>query len=199
MQTASINTTCSHRAGVIFTPYPIVQRSRIMLRISLLLFVAPAFGIIVRDPPPSPSDYKYSYDVQDPTTGDSKSKHEVRQGDIVTGAYTVVGPDGTKRTVEYTVDPKNGYKAVLSEEPVDPPIIVTQPPLIRQHTITNLDLNALQHDVSTIRSVYVPVVQRRPKSYYSEERPSIFFIPQNAVGPKVNFESGHYFIPANKY
>lgn len=153
----------------------------------------------MRDPPPSPNDYKYSYDVQDPTTGDSKSKHEVRQGDIVTGAYTVVGPDGTKRTVEYTADAKHGFKAVLSEEPVDPPVVVTQRPVVQQHTVTSYDLNALRYDASTTRPIYVPEVRRRPKTYYNEDKPLIYFTPQNEVEPKENFESAHYFIPANKY
>ncbi|XP_063358041.1 larval cuticle protein A2B-like [Cydia amplana] len=62
--------------------------------------------------------YSFAYDVQDGLTGDSKSQHETRDGDVVQGSYSVVDPDGTKRTVEYTADPHNGFNAVVHREPV---------------------------------------------------------------------------------
>ncbi|KAK7580748.1 hypothetical protein V9T40_001377 [Parthenolecanium corni] len=65
---------------------------------------------------PNPS-YSYAYDVQDHVTGDSKSQHESRQGDVVQGSYSLVEPDGSKRTVDYTADPHNGFNAVVHKEP----------------------------------------------------------------------------------
>lgn len=65
---------------------------------------------------PNPS-YSYAYDIQDHVTGDSKSQHESRQGDVVQGSYSLVEPDGSKRTVEYTADPHNGFNAVVHKEP----------------------------------------------------------------------------------
>ncbi|XP_059051781.1 larval cuticle protein A3A-like isoform X1 [Achroia grisella] len=62
--------------------------------------------------------YSFAYDVQDGHTGDSKSQHETRDGDVVQGSYSVVDPDGTKRTVEYTADPHNGFNAVVHREPL---------------------------------------------------------------------------------
>ncbi|XP_075984683.1 larval cuticle protein A2B-like [Anticarsia gemmatalis] len=171
-----------------------------MFRISLLLCVAPtAFGIIVRDPPPSPNDYKYSYDIQDPTTGDSKSQHEVRQGDVVTGAYTVVGPDGTKRTVEYTADAQHGFKAVVSEEPVHP-VTVTHAPITVSHPpIESFDYNTiLQHASSPRPHPYYPQVtpvQLQPRIYQDQQK--VYFTPQNEIEPRQPFTGGHYFIPAN--
>ncbi|XP_068619475.1 larval cuticle protein A2B-like isoform X4 [Battus philenor] len=61
--------------------------------------------------------YSFAYDVQDPVTGDSKTQHESRDGDVVQGSYSVVDPDGTKRTVDYTADPHNGFNAVVKNEP----------------------------------------------------------------------------------
>ncbi|CAG9112745.1 unnamed protein product [Plutella xylostella] len=61
--------------------------------------------------------YSFAYDVQDGLTGDSKSQHESRDGDVVRGSYSVVDPDGTKRTVEYTADDHNGFNAVVHKEP----------------------------------------------------------------------------------
>lgn len=67
------------------------------------------------DPHPQ---YSFAYDVQDGLTGDSKTQHETRDGDVVQGSYSVVDPDGTKRTVEYTADPHNGFNAVVHREPL---------------------------------------------------------------------------------
>ncbi|KAF7270917.1 hypothetical protein GWI33_016149 [Rhynchophorus ferrugineus] len=70
----------------------------------------------------APAHYEFNYGVQDPHTGDHKSQHEVRDGDVVKGSYSVAEPDGTLRTVHYTADPHNGFNAVVekSGEPVYP-------------------------------------------------------------------------------
>ncbi|XP_076671703.1 cuticular protein 4 [Andrena cerasifolii] len=67
------------------------------------------------DPHPQ---YTYAYDVQDSLTGDTKSQHESRNGDVVSGSYSFIEADGTRRTVEYTADPVNGFNAVVHREPV---------------------------------------------------------------------------------
>ncbi|RZC32578.1 Chitin bind 4 domain containing protein [Asbolus verrucosus] len=73
--------------------------------------------VVAEDYDPNPQ-YAYGYDVQDGITGDSKSQSEHRSGDVVQGSYTVVDPDGTKRTVEYTADPVHGFNAVVHREPL---------------------------------------------------------------------------------
>ncbi|XP_046399551.1 cuticle protein 21-like [Ischnura elegans] len=65
------------------------------------------------DPHPQ---YSFSYDVQDATTGDSKGQTETRDGDVVQGSYNLAEPDGTRRIVEYTADPVNGFNAVVRKE-----------------------------------------------------------------------------------
>ncbi|XP_070161119.1 cuticular protein 4 [Polyergus mexicanus] len=62
--------------------------------------------------------YSYAYDVQDTLTGDAKSQYESRNGDVVSGSYSLVEADGTKRIVEYTADPVNGFNAVVRREPL---------------------------------------------------------------------------------
>ena len=57
--------------------------------------------------------YKYEYGVKDHKTGDHKSHWEHRDGDKVTGEYTVDEADGTKRIVSYTSDKKNGFQAIV--------------------------------------------------------------------------------------
>lgn len=60
--------------------------------------------------------YKFSYGVNDPHTGDHKSQQEVRDGDVVKGHYSVSDPDGTVRTVHYTADDHNGFRAIVEKD-----------------------------------------------------------------------------------
>ena len=65
------------------------------------------------DPHPQ---YSYAYDVHDSLTGDAKSQQETRDGDLVQGSYSLIEADGTRRTVDYTADPVNGFNAVVRKE-----------------------------------------------------------------------------------
>ncbi|CAB3389074.1 Hypothetical predicted protein, partial [Cloeon dipterum] len=44
--------------------------------------------------------YSFNYGVNDPHTGDHKSQSETRDGDFVKGQYSLLGADGTTRTVD---------------------------------------------------------------------------------------------------
>ncbi|RZC37614.1 Chitin bind 4 domain containing protein, partial [Asbolus verrucosus] len=59
--------------------------------------------------------YSYNYGVADGLTGDQKSQHEVRDGDVVKGSYSVAEPDGTIRVVDYAADGVNGFNAVVKK------------------------------------------------------------------------------------
>ncbi|XP_017798855.1 PREDICTED: cuticle protein 19-like [Habropoda laboriosa] len=59
--------------------------------------------------------YTFNYGVHDPHTGDVKTQHEVRDGDVVHGSYSVNEPDGSVRIVEYTADDHNGFNAVVKK------------------------------------------------------------------------------------
>lgn len=81
--------------------------------------------------------YSYAYDVHDQLTGDSKSQHESRHGDVVHGSYSLVDPDGTRRTVDYTADPHNGFNAVVTKEPLVKtyaPAAVYHPAAVKSYT-----------------------------------------------------------------
>ncbi|XP_022903306.1 cuticle protein 19-like [Onthophagus taurus] len=58
--------------------------------------------------------YEFNYGVADGHTGDQKSQHEVRDGDVVKGSYSLHEADGTVRTVHYTADDHNGFNAVVT-------------------------------------------------------------------------------------
>lgn len=57
--------------------------------------------------------YEFKYGIDDPTTGDTKTQYEIRDGEFVKGEYSLVESDGTIRTVEYTSDPIHGFRAVV--------------------------------------------------------------------------------------
>lgn len=109
------------RAGVISAPvaYAAPIAKTVAYAPAPLAVAAPIAKTVVAadeyDPNPQ---YSFSYGISDALTGDSKSQHESRSGDVVQGAYSVVDPDGTKRTVEYTADPHNGFNAVVHREPL---------------------------------------------------------------------------------
>ncbi|CAG4941725.1 unnamed protein product [Parnassius apollo] len=60
--------------------------------------------------------YQFNYGVSDGHTGDQKSQWEARDGDVVKGQYSLVEPDGTVRTVDYTADDHNGFNAVVNRQ-----------------------------------------------------------------------------------
>ncbi|XP_072949873.1 uncharacterized protein [Epargyreus clarus] len=61
---------------------------------------------------PNPQ-YSFSYGVHDKHTGDSKSAHETRDGGVVRGFYSFMDADGKQRTVRYTADDKQGFRATV--------------------------------------------------------------------------------------
>lgn len=60
-------------------------------------------------------NYHFNYGVKDLHTGDLKSQWEHREGGVVKGSYSVMEPDGSIRTVDYTADDHNGFNAVVSK------------------------------------------------------------------------------------
>ncbi|XP_046987785.1 cuticle protein 7-like, partial [Schistocerca americana] len=66
---------------------------------------------------PNPQ-YSFSYSVSDALTGDAKQQQESRSGDVVEGSYSLVEPDGSVRTVQYTAAPGAGFNAVVTKDGV---------------------------------------------------------------------------------
>ena len=91
----------------------------------LCLYIKTVIAKAVDDYDPNPQ-YSYSYSVADAITGDNKAQSETRNGDVVTGSYTLIESDGTRRTVEYTADPVNGFQATVHKEPLVAKAIVAK-------------------------------------------------------------------------
>lgn len=84
----------------------------------------PLAAPLVRAEPYNPNPaYSFLYEVQDPLTGDSHGQYEQRNGDVVKGAYALMDSDGTRRLVEYTADPVNGFNAVVSKQPTGKAVV----------------------------------------------------------------------------
>nr|XP_023013152.1 larval cuticle protein A2B-like [Leptinotarsa decemlineata]AYA49964.1 cuticular protein 71 [Leptinotarsa decemlineata] len=83
-----------------------------------LAYAAPVAKAVVSEEYDPHPQYNYAYDIQDGLTGDSKSQHESRDGDVVQGSYSLIDADGFKRTVDYTADPIHGFNAVVNREPL---------------------------------------------------------------------------------
>ncbi|KAK9739626.1 Insect cuticle protein [Popillia japonica] len=58
--------------------------------------------------------YSFNYGVDDDITGDHKSQSEERDGDRVSGRYSLREADGTTRSVEYQANDRDGFNAVVS-------------------------------------------------------------------------------------
>jgi hypothetical protein len=67
---------------------------------------------------PSPS-YQFGFDVKDDEFTNYQNRKESREGNVIKGSYSVVDSDGFIRTVTYTADPKEGFKAEVVREPTD--------------------------------------------------------------------------------
>ncbi|KAF7264736.1 hypothetical protein GWI33_022522 [Rhynchophorus ferrugineus] len=62
---------------------------------------------------PNPS-YQFGFDVKDDQFTNYQTRKEERDGKKITGSYSVVDADGYIRTVKYTADPKEGFKAEVN-------------------------------------------------------------------------------------
>jgi hypothetical protein len=75
---------------------------------------------------PNPS-YQFGFDVNDDQYTNYQNRKEQREGNKITGSYSVVDSDGFVRTVTYTADPKEGFKAEVTRQPTDIVVKIPKP------------------------------------------------------------------------
>ncbi|XP_068630782.1 putative cyclin-dependent serine/threonine-protein kinase DDB_G0272797/DDB_G0274007 [Battus philenor] len=81
--------------------------------------------------------YQFGFDVNDDQYTNYQNRKEQRDGDVIKGSYSVVDSDGFVRTVTYTADPKEGFKAEVSRKPTDIVVKIPTPkPQILQSQIS---------------------------------------------------------------
>ncbi|XP_031633338.1 myb-like protein AA [Contarinia nasturtii] len=82
------------------------------------------------------SSYQFGFDVKDDEYTNYQQRKEVRDGNVIKGSYSVVDSDGFIRTVTYTADPKEGFKADVVRQPTD--IVVKVPTPAPENSIGKL-------------------------------------------------------------
>lgn len=103
--------------------------------------------------------YNFNYNVQDAITGDIKSQSEQRDGDVVRGQYSLQEADGYQRTVEYTADAVNGFKATVRRELLSEPVTILAP------------------------ATSTPQILQQPKIENSQAQPATLANPVNLAAP----------------
>merc|ERR1712117_2005 len=80
--------------------------------------------LVEQEKPEVPAQYNFGYSITDSVTGDSKSRQESRDGDAVSGSYSVADPDGRIRTVTYTADAVHGFQATVTYDGEEGPVAI---------------------------------------------------------------------------
>ncbi|XP_019875355.1 larval cuticle protein A3A-like [Aethina tumida] len=122
----SYSAPLSYAAPVARVAAPLAYSAPVATVAKVAAPLAVAKTVVQEEYDPNPQ-YSFGYEVQDALTGDSKGQVETRNGDVVQGAYAVADPDGTRRVVEYTADPINGFNAVVRKEPLAAKALVAAP------------------------------------------------------------------------
>ncbi|CAH0557213.1 unnamed protein product [Brassicogethes aeneus] len=128
--------------------------------------------------------YAFKYGVSDPHTGDHKQQTETRDGDVVKGQYSLVEPDGSVRTVDYTADSVNGFNAVVSKSA--PSVHAAPAPVV--------PIAPVQPVVKVVQPVYKQVVPVPPivqKQYVAE--------PLFKYTSPIGYEKGAYYGDYDNY
>lgn len=104
---------------------------------------------------PNPQ-YQFGFDVKDDQFTNYQNRKEQREGDKITGSYSVVDSDGFIRTVTYTADPKEGFKAEVTRTPTDIVVKLPTPPPQQLQ-----EAHGLQRQLSQRQQQYLQVSGRR--------------------------------------
>merc|ERR1712018_157148 len=110
-------------------PVPTVAPSVLPARATVLPTSAPAIvptisQRLIPEEELVPANYNFGYSVSDVVSGDSKTRQETREGDVVTGSYSVADPDGRIRTVTYTADSVHGFQAKVTYDGEEGPVAI---------------------------------------------------------------------------
>lgn len=106
---------------------PVVARAAKVVAPAAVVHAAPVVAAANAEFDDAYPQYQFAYNVQDSLTGDSKTQEESRDGDVVKGSYSLIEPDGSRRTVNYYADPINGFNAVVQKDvPVAAPIVAAK-------------------------------------------------------------------------
>merc|ERR1712106_55609 len=99
--------------------FPAVARLHTSAPVAAVRVVEPVDTVVDIDP-----HYSFGYSITDAVTGDSKNRQETRDGNTVTGSYSVADPDGRIRTVTYEAGPGIGFVAHVTYDGAEGPVAI---------------------------------------------------------------------------
>uniref|UniRef100_A0A182PIS9 Uncharacterized protein n=1 Tax=Anopheles epiroticus TaxID=199890 RepID=A0A182PIS9_9DIPT len=124
--------------------------------------------------------YSYNYGVHDSLTGDVKSQVESRDGDVVKGQYSLVEPDGSVRTVDYTADDVNGFNAVVSKSAPSvhaKTVVAHAAPAVVAHAAPAVVAHAAPAVYASHAAPAVYASHTAPAVYASHAAPAVYAAP----------------------
>uniref|UniRef100_A0A8W7PHM8 Uncharacterized protein n=1 Tax=Anopheles coluzzii TaxID=1518534 RepID=A0A8W7PHM8_ANOCL len=124
--------------------------------------------------------YSYNYGVHDSLTGDVKSQVESRDGDVVKGQYSLVEPDGSVRTVDYTADDVNGFNAVVSKSAPSvhaKTVVAHAAPAVVAHAAPAVVAHAAPAVYASHAAPAVYASHAAPAVYASHAAPAVYAAP----------------------
>lgn len=83
----------------------------------------------------TPASYKFGFDVTDDQNTNYQNRQEQRDGNKISGSYSVVDSDGFIRTVTYTADPKEGFKAEVIALHYLTKLIISNPTFVKNYDV----------------------------------------------------------------
>jgi hypothetical protein len=107
---------CASGSPIVATPYGLAAPVGYAAPVGLAAKVVAPAAVVKTVEYDAHPHYSYTYSVNDASTGDNKAQSETRDGDVVSGQYSLIEADGTRRVVDYTADPVNGFNAVVHKE-----------------------------------------------------------------------------------
>ncbi|EDW92916.2 larval cuticle protein A2B [Drosophila teissieri] len=157
----------------------------VVLSLALFASVAvarPGYALDYYDHP----KYAFNYGVADHSTGDVKSQHETRDGDVVKGQYSLVEPDGSIRTVDYTADSIHGFNAVVTKSgpTVHAQAVVASPIVAHKPVLTHYEPQVVKH-VAPV--AHAPLVVASPAPYVAKH-----YAPAAAAPIHYDYDDGYY-------
>ncbi|XP_072940563.1 uncharacterized protein [Epargyreus clarus] len=113
--------------------------------------------------------YQFGFDVNDDQYTNYQNRKEQRDGDVIKGSYSVVDSDGFIRTVTYTADPKEGFKAEVSRQPTDIVVKIPTPKPQLQQQIAQPQPQPHPQQIPYAHAHAQQRPQPQPQQYYRYE------------------------------
>merc|ERR1712106_517374 len=155
--------------------FPAVARLHTAAPVAAVRVVEPVDTVVDIDP-----HYTFGYSISDAVTGDSKNRQETRDGNTVTGSYSVADPDGRIRTVTYEAGPGIGFVAHVTYDGAEGPVAIPfDAPNPSQTAVVQVE----EYTTSAAAVIQARVPEEEAAPVLTRVSPVTRFTPLRAVSP----------------